>query len=389
MRAAVRLAVLGDMLGADAGKLVAELNLQQTDLVATTGNFLRGFATSGAGYENDANATREALSKLTTMWYPCVGNREAWWGANRKTPAGFYEKYVGPRYYSVDLGDVHVIMLDTEENPQSVIFSEPQLLWLAKDLDKAFRRARHVVVVMHRPAWRDEKSNWPKLHKMLAEFGRRPVVAIEGQPNFDVRGGKVEAVFAAGGEYCEDDAREGIRLITAGAAKGSGSAATGRMSQYLVARVGEGGLSVSVVEPGNVRGADLLGTTQREAIAKLEADGVFAVEGTVDEPAGKESGTLRAAEGSVWLAMTNPLDVPIHVRAKLMPDSDWRISGANQPMVLKPGENLRVRIGLYSPARETNAAAPEIIFTSTFESTGTRELELRRPVMMAPSAGAK
>jgi hypothetical protein len=360
MRSAVRVAIVGSLMDADLKKLAGELNEVAADIVMTTGDF------------GDAKRARERLNQLQMPWYPCVGKREAGIGES-------YTRNFGPRYFSVDAGDVHLISLDSEENAEVVTLSDAQLIWLAKDLDKAFRRARHVAVVMHRPAWRDTKSNWEKVHRMLVAFGQRPVVAIEGQPNSNVRGGKVEAVFAAGSEYCEDDAKDGIRYVTAGPVKGTGSAATGRMGQYVIARIGEGGIGVSVAETGRVHSANLVTRAFREAMEKIEKPGVISVEGSVEYSPGKESGTLRAAEGTAWLQIENPLDVPLTVKARVAEESAWKMSGAESAMKVLPRETLKVRIGLFTEASTREVSPPEILFSASFEESG-REVEMRRPV---------
>ena len=60
---------------------------------------------------------------------------------------GLHQKYMGPLYYSIDAGDVHAIVLDSEEsgdaggNGAGSGISDAQVRWLKEDLNRVFEGA--------------------------------------------------------------------------------------------------------------------------------------------------------------------------------------------------------------------------------------------------------
>ena len=400
-RERVRLAILGPLEPArpdGLAKVVGELSEVSPDLVLTTGDLVYGFADSAETYAADAAASRSALNKLTIPWYPCVGAREVLPGTfdpEDQRIAPLYAQYFGPRYYSLDIADTHAIILDSEENPSGpAIFSDDQLAWLRKDLDRTFRRARHVIAVVHRPAWRDKASNWAQVHAAFVAFNHRPIVQIEGSGGpGNIGAGQVEAVFAGGESYTQDTPRDGIRVYVVGpATRGGASASAGQMPQYVMVDTNGGGPTsprVSVVEIGHVFPGNLVTPESRAQFTKLSAPETFTIEGWLDQPAEGETATNAQEESKVILAASNPTDVPIEVRPRLAANATgWELVADTPTLRLSPGQTLRRNLVLHSTRQDRAVPPPEleICVQVPADSAATRELILRRSVPLRPAA---
>ncbi len=229
---------------------VDQLNLLRPDFVLTTGNLIPGLTRDGKTYAGEALALQDSLAALKMPWFPCAGQTDIESGtrdpADRRFEA-LYQKYIGPRYYAFTAGDLHVIVLDSETAGNAGEsggggggggwgggIDDVQYHWLEADLDRAFAGdsagpPRWVIVLLHRPLWRVDQPHgdphadgWKRVHTLLADFNRRPVVNVEGMGG----GGPVSSGTAAprvvaviaGSEraYSLDPTRDGIRYYSLG-----------------------------------------------------------------------------------------------------------------------------------------------------------------------------
>jgi hypothetical protein len=205
------LAILGDLAPAYVGgntsekylqMAVRQLNLLRPDLVLTVGNLVPGLTRDGRAYIQQVQQVRRELDTLDMPWYPCAGERDLESGtrdpADRRFEA-LYRQHQGPLYYSIDTGNTHIVVLNSEERLADGAdrgIGEAQLRWLRNDLNRTFdnatggggagggggARTRWVVVILHRPLWRNgEATNgWARAHELLVDFNRRPIVRFEG-----------------------------------------------------------------------------------------------------------------------------------------------------------------------------------------------------------------
>jgi hypothetical protein len=141
----VRFVVYGDnRTNGDAHRRVVEgIEAEGPDFVLNTGDLIDSSNTP----EWQAFFDIEYRLLLHTPIYPTLGNHEAdSGGAGRFAqlfPLGTKDKF-GGRVYSADFGDVHIAVLDSNQD-----FS-PQATWLDADLTAAEARgAKHLFVVMH------------------------------------------------------------------------------------------------------------------------------------------------------------------------------------------------------------------------------------------------
>ena len=244
----VTIGVLGDLAPGDESlrekylrMAISELNVLRPELVLSVGNMVPGMTRDGMTYARQADQLREMLEGaggLKMPWYPCAGTSDVVSGVPGGAAADaaggrdrrfeeLYRRYIGPLYYSIDAGDVHAIVLDSEEGlGQGNTLSDGQLRWLANDLQHTFEGGagltRWVVVFVHRPLWRQETtgSNWQRVHDLLVAFNRRPVVTLEGPDSggiAEARAPKVVGVFAgAERAYSMEPVQDGIHYYVLG-----------------------------------------------------------------------------------------------------------------------------------------------------------------------------
>lgn len=146
----VRLGLYGDVRGGHRvhAQLIERLRAEAPDAVLASGDLvLRG--TDLADWQQFFLVTAPLTSAIP--YYPAIGNHDlgrAGDGGRRfaeqfALPPGPADRPIGTAWYSFDVGDVHVVMLDSNA------YGDPrQRAWLEADLLAAFA-ARAIVVVTH------------------------------------------------------------------------------------------------------------------------------------------------------------------------------------------------------------------------------------------------
>jgi hypothetical protein len=451
---AATVAILGDLApdyptGAGDKYLkmaVDELNLLRPDLVLTVGNLVPGLTRDGARYAADVARTRTTLDALDMPWYPCPGERDLLSGTRQPTDRraqALFQKYQGPLYYSLDTGDLHVIVLNTEEPLDPGVIArgigEGQLRWLRADLNRVFEgaagsRARWIIVAMHRPLWRDAAraaaTGWQRAQELFVDFNRRPIVRVEGGRGFGADAGasalpapRVVALVAGGQRaYALDSApvpTDGLYRFVLGP-----SAAMPRAGEDAVAAVRGmlllkleaddlGGVHPALVALGAegpadgqlVMPADVITGAEREMIDAIAGwgDDVFGIDGFIDE----RSGIQR--EKGLRMRISNPLSTKIDMALRTAGtrfltgsrrelantyaegfDLPWEMTSRHMLRQLSPGETYGWDMG-FSRA-ETGAALdasppapPQVdLLVHWADARGrTHEVTLKRRVPLA------
>lgn len=122
--------------------------LEQPQFVIGTGDYIDGARSLIQG-RRQWQAFFRALAPLR-MPRPiplalAVGNHDVGGGMG-----GLFVQYFGRRYFSFDVGSVHIIILDTEDGENSGRIAGAQWEWLNQDLAAA-AQARLIFVALHRP----------------------------------------------------------------------------------------------------------------------------------------------------------------------------------------------------------------------------------------------
>ncbi len=118
-------------------------------------------------------------------------------------------------------------------------------------------------------------GNWEKVHRLLVEFNKRPIVTVEGEASGDSEGKngpRVEAVFAGHARvYCKGIHAEGRHWLLCAGAFGQmrgGDAAAGQLQHYTEVHVDTSGVHLVASAAGNVLPDDFVVARDREVLTK-------------------------------------------------------------------------------------------------------------------------
>jgi hypothetical protein len=405
---------------------VAELNRLRPELVLCVGDLVGGYTRSGEDYARDAGAVRTILDQLTMPWYAAPGNHDVDPGTRDPSDRRFealYQHYFGPLYYSLDYGDLHFILLDSEESLASEpLISDAQLTWLRNDLARTFENKliAHVFVVVHKPVWRFPKANWDRVHALLTDFNRRPVVAIEGAQDGGggnggggTRAARVEAVFAGHlHTYIKDPPRDGIGYYVLSVTGGmiDQDRAAGQLQSYLLVKVDAQGPHLALLEPFANEPDDFVLAADRAVLDQIAAldERQLNVVGTLDQPDGRPAGSRDPHVKPLTLVLNNPLKVPLEVSLRMASarnlitaaqreaanaatdnfDSPWELSTPIQSVTLAPGTKSSYPMSMFCLAQPSEVSPPQVEFVVSWKDSKGRVIPtvLKRRVALVPDA---
>lgn len=106
-----------------------------------------------------------------TPLYPAPGNHDYYSGASAATNTGpYYELFALPEnaeaggiasnteaYYSIDIGNVHLVSLDSHDSPRTA--NGAMATWLTNDLDRARTNSEWIIVYWHHPPYSKGNHN--------------------------------------------------------------------------------------------------------------------------------------------------------------------------------------------------------------------------------------
>jgi hypothetical protein len=432
------LVLLGDLAPGDSAErekllrtAVSEINLLHPDAVLTVGNLIPGLTRSGQRYVAEIQHTRGLLDELTAPWFPCAGVTDVLAGTRLAADRRFeqlYQRYVGPLYFSADVGGsvnpnsssrrVHVIVLDSEETlGAGSTISAAQLGWLKDDLNRTFNagRAGEVIVLSHRPLWQDAASNWRKVHDLLVEFNRRPIATFEG-PNtsasqgVEARGPQVRAVFAGGRRaYSQEPARDGIPYLVLGptaAAPRAGLSTAEALRHFTLLKFDAAGdmhtalvqLHPAASDAPMILPESFITAAERAVLDNIAAwdDAVLGVEGVINErgeslPASATPAAIvpvPASAPNLTFHIANPLSEAVDVQLRLAPGSWDLLSPPPQRHVTAAG-TAGARLFTELALRHTRPGDDHPIVQAVVLWPDTRgrvhEIVVPRPITVVPS----
>lgn len=149
----IRIGIYGDVRGGHAThkKLVDQMLAEPLDLVAVTGDMVL-HGSDEADWQRFFTITAPLVAQVPYL--PAVGNHDLGWdGADTSRsaeevftlPPGPPDRPAGTNWYSVDLGDVHLVFLDSNAYERT-----EQETWLAADLAAARgKNVRAIVAFVH------------------------------------------------------------------------------------------------------------------------------------------------------------------------------------------------------------------------------------------------
>lgn len=299
-------------------RIIGELNVIRPAFVFDVGDLI------STGYTSDMDLLArewreyfEVVSKSEVPILPVVGNHDIW----DETSQMVWRRVVGDLWYSFDYGNSHFIVLCSDQaRPNHISRIGPeQLEWLKADLEDSWD-AEHIFVLLHKPLWRDKRSNWDEVHGLLREYS-------------------VEAVIAGHDHiYSFDGERDGIRYIVSG---GGGAEMgdfrdAGQFFHYMLIAVDGERVSYSVVEPGSVHPIDVV-TSESASLADRISRAISL------DPFPVESALSGA---KAVLKVSNIYDRPIDILLRWDVPQGFRIDPIIERVSLKPGEEREIEFGV-------------------------------------------
>lgn len=316
------------------------------------------------------------------------------------------------------VGETQVISLDGRTGA----IGDPQLVWLRRELDRVFagRKARWVVVALNRPVYLEKESDWDKVHALLVEFNRRPIVSVEGRGTI-AKGPRVWGVLAAGSSaYALEPSRDDVAYMTlgpAGARLAGDSAVV--LRHYTVLKSDETGITPALVPMGDVPGPksgpesrrvlpmDVITRAERDVLDALQAidEKTLGIDGVVEQPTGSEKDVgVQNTLGAQRISLGNNTKVPITVSVRLASaenftatdreqvnkdveglDLPWELHVPYLSRHLKPGVQERWRMSLFAKASKGHdVPPPQVEFVVNWEDERGRghKVVLKRRVAL-------
>ncbi|MGI9014372.1 MAG: metallophosphoesterase family protein [Phycisphaerales bacterium] len=401
----LRLAVLPDQTtGRDWGLryltlAVEDLNRLQPDAVISIGDMIQGYTRDPAQWDREADRFFQIIEPLAMPFFPLAGNHEVISGTRDRNDLTFHERYqqrFAPLYYALWFDEISAIICFSDD-PTFAEGGEgigpEQLTWLRTTLAQAAARNRPIIALMHRPLWRNSRSNWDRdIHPLCVEHG-------------------VDAVVAGHFHSLQRDPdRDGIEYHILGTCGGmiDQLPLAGQLQHLTFMHVDANGSLRTFHQPvGMTLPDDFVVREDQDRVFRLKTDTrVFTISDLKREPvAGEVSETLT-------LTFRNPIDVPIDVSVQLIDhvpgpelwqDSLWVSTvgrdrfnphvtdtetpftmhresddesrdGADAPLRIEPNATATMHVTLTSPQIALPRNPPELHARATFTDSKGRSV---------------
>jgi predicted phosphodiesterase len=286
---------------------VDDFNRVKPDAVFCVGDLVQGYSRDHKHVEREHADFLEIVGRLNAPFFPTAGNHDLVSGKRDSKDRSFADDYrarFGPLYYSVELELASFVILNSEDGDGEISagFSDAQLAWLDRTLEKLAMRGRPIVLLFHRPLWDHKPTRWDeRVQPMLLRHGVDFVIA-----------GHYHALQSL-------PARDGIPFLILGTCGGAidQHPLTGQLQHTTFLVIDDGGK----IEPyhqiaGTTLPVDWMTQEDQARAYKLKADkDAVTIRGAVPDPHGVPT------EGTVEVVLSNPLDRPI----------EWRFSTPGQP----------------------------------------------------------
>lgn len=308
-------AVLGDRTGgARAGvyeSVVAEIAFFDPDFIITVGDQIQGYTFDKQEIERQWDEFEEIMEPSGIKYYLTPGNHDIWDDQSEK----IYKDRVGDLNRAFKVENTRFIILDVSRNYGTDDFTEEQVKWLTKELEKS-EDAAHAFVFLHKPFWCEDFSFGREslLHEMFLEHG-------------------VTAVFSGHYHRYFYTERDGIQYYGVGSSGGSmwSSEREGSFYCYMLCQVVGDSLRIELMEPDSFRPVDSVTMEGIMDLTRFKKESVKLSEIRVD-------GTSLAGTARVSITITNTGETTLRDTARWDLRPGWTVEPERDYIEVPPGE---------------------------------------------------
>lgn len=233
-------AVLGDRTGSQVPgvfeRVVGEVAFLDPDFIITVGDHIEGYTFDRDEVEWQWDEFEKIMDAAGIKYYVTPGNHDIWDEQSEE----IYRDRFGDLNRSFKVENVRFLILDVSRHYGFGDFSEEQIKWLTKELEKS-KDADHIFVFLHKPFWCEDFSfgRESPLHETFVEHG-------------------VTAVFSGHYHRYLYTERDGVEYYGVGSSGGGmwSSEREGAFYCYMLGQVVGDSLRIELVEPGFFRPVD-------------------------------------------------------------------------------------------------------------------------------------
>jgi predicted phosphodiesterase len=324
---------------------VDDFNRERPDAVFCVGDLVQGYSRDHDVVKREHDDFLGIMARLEVPFYPTAGNHDLVSGKRDSKDRSFADDYrarFGPLYYSVELELASFVILNSKDGDGQIEpgFSDAQLAWLDRTLQRLAMRGKPMILLFHRPLWDHKPTRWDeRVQPMLVRHGVDYVIA---------------------GHYHSLQAlpeRDGIPFLILGTCGGSVDqhplAGQVQHTTYLV--IDESGR----IDPyhqiaGTTLPVDWISKADQDLAYALKSDrDAVTIRGAVPDPLGV------ASEGSIEVVLSNPLDRPISwTFAPTRAPGPWTVDDRDgRGEAIQRSWTSRTEIDTFNPAT-TDLASP-------------------------------
>ncbi len=349
-------AVLGDRTGGanqDVFRgIITEINALHPDVVFCVGDLIEGPQPDGDAVNSQWDLVNGTLEMLEMPFIYVPGNNDIFDETSRQI---YSLRTKTQPYYSTDIQDVHVIVLDNSQARNVEEMGESQLEWLKNDL-AAHSGASLTFVFFHKPFWYDafETGSPFQLHELFRQHG-------------------VDWVFSGHYHRYVTTEKDGIQYVMVGSSGGhvGNNPDRGEFYHFGWMRVDGDNVDFSVIKSGAVLDREFL-TLEKAAIQNRIEEEHISFDGIALNSRGVPEGTATVKIGSVW-------DVPFGGGGRWTLPSGWTVSPQNVSYTLTPGTPTELPFSCVFTGTEIYPL-PELILEYPWNDVSLYTVQRRLPV---------
>ena len=322
--------------------IVQEVNLLKPDFVIHVGDMIEGYTYDPVRIREEWEGFKRQIAPLTMPFYPVAGNHDV---VTTPLQALFAEVWGKDRlYYSFDHKGSHFVVLNTDYNLNYGMVTAEQLAWLDRDLQKS-ARADHAFIFMHRPLWRDVRSNWSDVRTILKKYTN------------------ISAVIAGHAHKYYFEEVDGLRcfIINSSAQMSYSAPEVGYFHQFLYVSVNGEEVTEAVIPADGVKPADYV---TREEFDRAAPYFQSASGGQIPDP----------AESPLNIIYTFPVknrteEMNAYTVRWETPNPAFIVEPREQVVLISPGRTEDVAVRIKSPSRHFEAYSLPYALIQTYYNT--------------------